>query len=233
MMVGGWHRVLVGLCAGVLLVAGGCRRGNEAAKPEATGVDAMAKSEGSRGPEGAVAVATFGGGCFWCTEAFFREVDGVLSVTSGYSGGTVADPTYEEVSTGTTGHAEAIQVRYDPKRVEYATLLEIFFKTHDPTTRDRQGADVGTQYRSVVFTHDAEQKRAAEDVKKALDASGAYDAPIVTEIVPFEAFYAAEGYHQDYYATNPSQGYCRAVIRPKLDKFRKVFKDRLKKDLAR
>jgi peptide-methionine (S)-S-oxide reductase len=192
-----------------------------------TGMAAKPRDIGD--PDGAYALATFGGGCFWCTEAVFQEVEGVLSVTSGYSGGTVPEPTYEQICTGTTGHAEAIQVRYDPSKVGYATLLEIFFGTHDPTTRDRQGADTGTQYRSVIFTHDDEQKRVAEEVKRALDASAAYDDdPIVTEIVPIEDFYAAEKYHQGYFAANPSQGYCRAVIRPKLDKFRKVFKDRLK-----
>jgi peptide-methionine (S)-S-oxide reductase len=180
-------------------------------------------------PDGRHAVATFGGGCFWCTEAVFRELDGVIAVTSGYAGGTTSDPTYEEVCTGTTGHAEVIQVRYDPSKVDYAKILEVFFATHDPTTLNRQGADTGTQYRSVVFAHDDEQRRVAEEVKRALDASGAYDAPVVTEIVPAGDFWPAEEYHQGYYAANPSQGYCRAVIRPKLEKFRKAFADRLKR----
>jgi peptide-methionine (S)-S-oxide reductase len=204
------------------LLASGCH-----ATPAETDMAKMRQDLGD--PDGRYALATFGGGCFWCTEAIFQEVEGVLSVRSGYSGGTVPDPTYEEVCRGTTGHAEAIQVRYDPARVDYASLLEIFFRTHDPTTKDRQGADVGTQYRSVVFAHDDEQRRVAEETKKALDASGAYDAPIVTEVVPYDRFYDAEDYHQGFFAANPSQGYCRAVIRPKLDKFRKVFQDRLKK----
>jgi len=183
----------------------------------------------SEPPSASTALATFGGGCFWCTEAVFQELDGVLSVESGYSGGTTKDPSYKEVCTGTTGHAEAVQVRYDPSKVTYAQILEVFFKTHDPTTLDRQGADVGTQYRSVIFTHTDEQKAVAEAVKRDLDASGAYDAPIVTQIVPFETFYPAEDYHQDFFANNPNQGYCRAVIQPKLEKFRKVFADRLKR----
>jgi peptide-methionine (S)-S-oxide reductase len=211
------------IAAPLYLVATACH----AFTPSETG---MAKNRQDIGdPDGAYALATFGGGCFWCTEAVFQEVEGVHSVKSGYSGGSVPNPTYEQVSGGTTGHAEAIQVRYDPSKVDYAVLLEIFFKTHDPTTLNRQGADVGTQYRSVIFTHDDEQKRVAEEVKKALQDSGAYDDPIVTEIVPIDVFYGAEEYHQGFFAANPSQGYCRAVIRPKLEKFRKVFKDRLKK----
>lgn len=182
----------------------------------------------SEPPSASTALATFGGGCFWCTEAVFQELEGVLSVESGYSGGETEDPTYKEVCSGATGHAEAVQVRYDPAKVTYAQILEVFFATHDPTTLDRQGADVGTQYRSVVFTHDDEQRKTAEAIKKELDASGAYDAPIVTRIVPFETWYPAEDHHQDFFANNPNQGYCRAVIQPKLEKFRKVFADRLK-----
>jgi peptide-methionine (S)-S-oxide reductase len=176
----------------------------------------------------ATAVATFGGGCFWCVEAVFSQIDGVASVVPGYSGGHVAHPSYEDVCTGTTGHAEAVQVRYDPARVPYEKLLEVFFATHDPTTLDRQGADVGTQYRSVIFFHDEAQRQTAEKVKAALDASGAYDAPIVTRIVPFDAFYEAEGYHHDYFERHPDRGYCRAVIAPKVEKFRKAFADLLR-----
>lgn len=175
-------------------------------------------------------VATFGGGCFWCTEAIFDRVDGVIAVTSGFAGGETEDPIYRDVITGTTGHAEVIQVRFDPKRVAYADLLEIFFKTHDPTTLNRQGADVGTQYRSAIFVHDAAQRETAQRILTALDDAGAYDDPIVTEIVELEVWFPAEGYHQDYFASNPSAGYCRVVIAPKLAKFRKVFADRLKKD---
>ena len=174
--------------------------------------------------------ATFGGGCFWCTEAIYERVEGVKSVVSGYSGGTVKNPTYEQVCTGTTGHAEVIQITYDPKVVTYDELLKIFFKTHDPTSLNKQGADIGTQYRSVIFYHNDEQKKKAEYYKTELDKSGAWDKPIVTQIVPFTNFYPAEDYHQDYFANNPNQGYCAYVIGPKVEKFEKVFKDKLKKE---
>ncbi len=180
-----------------------------------------------------LATATFGGGCFWCTEAVMEATHGVRSAVCGYSGGgslltyeTV--PTYETVVSGTTGHAEVVQVAYDPAEITYADLLEVFFRTHDPTTLNRQGADHGTQYRSVIFFHDKEQQQIAEEVKEALGTSGAYSGPIVTEIGPLTKFYAAEPYHQNYFARNPEQGYCRAVIAPKMAKFRKVFSDRLK-----
>lgn len=172
--------------------------------------------------------ATFGGGCFWCVEAIFEDVNGVASVVSGYSGGTVKAPTYEQVCAGTTGHAEACQISYDPAKVSYDELLEIFWKTHDPTTKDRQGNDVGPQYRSVIFYHDDEQKKLAEGYRKKLDEAGIYDAPIVTEIAPFDVFYAAEKYHQDYFEQNPDQAYCRFVIQPKVEKFRKIFREKLK-----
>lgn len=172
--------------------------------------------------------ATFGGGCFWCTEAIFLEVKGVKQVVSGYAGGSTKNPTYKEVCTGLTGHAEVIQITYDPKEIKFEQLLEIFFKTHDPTTLNRQGNDVGTQYRSVVFYHNEAQREAAVKIKQLLDASGAYSSPIVTEISPFKEFYAAEDYHQDYYSQNGNQPYCRFVIQPKLDKFKKVFADYLK-----
>jgi len=173
--------------------------------------------------------ATFGGGCFWCTEAVYERVKGVHHVMSGYAGGTVENPSYKQVCEGTTGHAEVIQISYDPKIVSYDDLLEIFFKTHDPTTLNRQGADVGTQYRSVIFYHNDEQKRKAEHYKTALDKSGAWENPVVTEISPLKNFYSAEDYHQDYYENNPNQGYCAFVIGPKIEKFEKVFKDKLKK----
>jgi peptide-methionine (S)-S-oxide reductase len=175
-------------------------------------------------------VATFGGGCFWCTEAVFLRLEGVFSVESGYSGGTTDRPTYRQVSDGDTGHAEVVQVRYDPKKVSYEELLEVFWKTHDPTTVDRQGADEGTQYRSVIFTHDAEQKRVAEELKASLEKEKVFPAPIVTQIVPFQRFWKAEDYHQNYFATNPTQPYCRAVVAKKVEKFEKIFKDRMKKD---
>jgi peptide-methionine (S)-S-oxide reductase len=181
--------------------------------------------------EATVEKATFGAGCFWCVEAVFEELDGVLSVESGYAGGHVPNPTYEQVCSGDTGHAEVCQIKYDPARISFDTLLEVFWKTHDPTTLNRQGPDSGTQYRSVIFYHSDGQREAAEKYKKLLDESGAYDDPIVTQIVPAETFYPAERYHQGYYGSNSNQSYCRLVIRPKLDKFRKVFKDKLKTDV--
>jgi peptide-methionine (S)-S-oxide reductase len=179
-------------------------------------------------PRATEQLATFGGGCFWCTEAVYLRLKGVLGVESGYSGGKTQNPTYSQVSDGDTGHAEVVQVRFDPAQITYEALLEVFFATHDPTTKNRQGADEGTQYRSLVLTHDVEQRRTAEAVKQRLDASKKFPAPIVTEIVPFERFWKAEAYHQDYFAQNPQQGYCRAVVSPKVQKFEKAFKDRLK-----
>ncbi len=171
---------------------------------------------------------TLGAGCFWCVEAVFTELKGVRSVTSGYMGGHVKHPSYREVCTGTTGHAEVAQLEYDPNEISYDEILEVFWQTHDPTTLNRQGADVGTQYRSAIFHHTEEQRRVAEEYKRKLDASGAFRGPIVTEIVPATVFYPAEDYHQDYYAQNGEQGYCQMVIHPKLDKFRKVFAEKLK-----
>ena len=173
-------------------------------------------------------LATFGGGCFWCTEAIFERVKGVQSVVSGYSGGHVKNPTYRQVTSGTTGHAEVVQISYDPAEVSYLELLEIFFKTHDPTTLNRQGADVGTQYRSIVLFHNEAQRALAMDVIKKLDQEEIWKDPIVTTVEPFEAFYNAEAYHQEYYENNPNVGYCRVVITPKLDKFEKLFRDKLK-----
>jgi peptide-methionine (S)-S-oxide reductase len=174
-------------------------------------------------------VATLGAGCFWCIEAVFQEVKGVKKVVSGYMGGHIDNPTYEQVCLGTTGHAEVAQITYDPSVVSFKDLLEVFWKTHDPTTLNRQGNDSGTQYRSSIFYHDDEQKSTAEEYKKRLDDSGAFKSPIVTEIVPLKKFYAAEDYHQNYFRMNPNQGYCRFVIGPKMDKFREAFKDKLQK----
>ncbi|HNV30650.1 MAG TPA: peptide-methionine (S)-S-oxide reductase MsrA [Cyclobacteriaceae bacterium] len=176
-----------------------------------------------------IEVATLGSGCFWCTEAFFLRVKGIESVVSGYSGGKVKNPTYREVCSGLTGHAEVIQVKFDPALISYSEVLEIFWNTHDPTTLNKQGADEGTQYRSVVFYHSDSQKQTAEDYKKQLDKSGVYKNPIVTEISPFTVFYPAEDYHQNYYALNPNQGYCQYVIRPKIEKFNKQYAAKLKK----
>lgn len=175
--------------------------------------------------------ATFANGCFWCTEAIFEQIDGVISAVSGYAGGHTENPTYKAVCSGETGHAECLQITYDPAKITFDELLEVFWETHDPTTLNRQGNDVGTQYRSGIFYHNAEQKEKAEKYKEALDKSGAFDRPIVTEIVPFTKFYPAENYHQEYFENNEKENpYCRAVIRPKVDKFRKVFKDKLKKN---
>ncbi|MBP7829983.1 MAG: peptide-methionine (S)-S-oxide reductase MsrA [Kiritimatiellae bacterium] len=166
----------------------------------------------------ALGVATFGGGCYWCVEAVFQQVDGIESVTSGFMGGRVKNPTYDQVCSGQTGHAEVIQVRYDPARVTYEQLLEWFWKSHDPTQLNRQGNDVGTQYRSVIFYHDEAQKQAAEASRAALDRSGTLARPVATEIAPASEFYAAPRYHQDYYRRNRSQPYCQFLIRPKLNK---------------
>jgi len=173
---------------------------------------------------------TFGTGCFWCTEAIFQDVDGVISVVSGYSGGNVANPTYEQIGTGATGHAECLNIIYDTTKVSYDELLEIFWQTHDPTTLNRQGNDVGPQYRSVIFYRNQQQKETAEKYKSELDKSGAFSNPIVTTLEPMSVFYKAENYHQNYYNQNGNQPYCQFVIKPKVEKFRKVFKDKLKKD---
>jgi peptide-methionine (S)-S-oxide reductase len=172
--------------------------------------------------------ATLAAGCFWCVEAVFQHLNGVTSVVSGYSGGDVADPTYSEVCAGTTGHAEACQVSFDPSVVSFAEVLEVFWKTHDPTTPNRQGNDVGTQYRSAIFFHGEEQRRVAEEYKRQLESAGTFGAPIVTEIAPFKNFYRAEAYHQNYFNDNGMQPYCLFVIRPKVDKFKKLFGEKLK-----
>ncbi|TAH19017.1 MAG: peptide-methionine (S)-S-oxide reductase [Cytophagales bacterium] len=173
--------------------------------------------------------ATFGAGCFWCVEAVFQRINGVEKIVSGYAGGKNKNPTYKEVCTGETGHAEVCQITYDPSKVTYDELLEVFWKTHDPTTLNRQGNDEGTQYRSVVFYHNDAQKQLAEKYKKELNEVKAYDKPIVTEISLLPEFYVAEDYHQNYYNENPNQGYCAFVIAPKVEKLRKVFKEKLKK----
>ena len=174
-------------------------------------------------------VATFGAGCFWCVEALFQTIEGVESVVSGYSGGDVVNPTYEEVCSGATGHAEVCQVTYDPSKVTYGELLKVFWQVHDPTTLNRQGADVGTQYRSVIFYHTEEQKRLAEASRKGLDESGTWKNPVVTEISPCKNFYPAEGYHQDYFKQNADKPYSAFVIKPKMQKFKTAFKDKVKR----
>jgi peptide-methionine (S)-S-oxide reductase len=172
--------------------------------------------------------ATFGQGCFWCSEAVFQNLKGVISVASGYSGGKSENPSYEDVCSGTTGHAEVIQVVFDPEIISYEELLKAFWNSHDPTTLNRQGNDIGTQYRSVIFYHDQHQKDLAESYKTALDLSGVFSKPVVTEISPFTHFYKAEDYHQQYYILHGQAPYCQFVIRPKLEKFQKVFSDKLK-----
>ena len=174
------------------------------------------------------ALATFGGGCFWCVEAVFLELKGVEKVVSGYAGGKIPNPTYEQICSGTTGHAEVIQITFDPAVISYDQLLTVFWHVHDPTTLNRQGADVGTQYRSTIMVHNEEQRSIAEASKAETDASGLWNDPIVTEIVPLDVFYPAESYHQDYYNRNPRQGYCSFVIAPKMQKFRKEFADWLR-----
>jgi peptide-methionine (S)-S-oxide reductase len=189
----------------------------ETEKPEA----------GSRADD--LEIITLGGGCFWCTEAVFSEVEGVSKVESGYSGGTLANPTYQEVCSGTTGHAEVVQVTFDPKTIPLQEILDIFFSIHDPTTPNRQGSDVGEQYRSIIFYRDEGQKKAAEEAIRAVNESKAFGSNhVVTQIVPFKAFYAAEDYHQEYFANNPRQPYCQIVIAPKVDKFRRHYQNKIR-----
>ncbi len=175
-----------------------------------------------------VEIATFGGGCFWCVEAIFERVEGVHKVESGYSGGNVANPDYKMVTSGKSGHAEVVQISFDPETVSFVDLLEIFFKTHDPTTLNRQGADVGTQYRSIVLFHNEQQKEIALKVIEQLGSEDLWKDPIVTTVEAFDAFYSAEAYHQEYFENNPNQGYCRLVINPKVEKFERIFTEKLK-----
>ena len=177
-----------------------------------------------------MSLATFGGGCFWCTQAVFQQLRGVHRVTCGYSGGNVDDPTYEDVCSGATGHAEVVQIQFDPAVISYNDLLQVFFQTHDPTTLNRQGNDIGTQYRSVVFWSNQQQRDAATRTIGQLESNAAFDGRIVTQVVPLDTFYAAEPCHQDYFAAHPTQSYCAAVIRPKIDKFRTKYADLLKND---
>lgn len=180
---------------------------------------------------GELEVATLAGGCFWCVEAIYEDVKGVVQAVSGYSGGHVKNPTYRQVSSGATGHAEAVNIYFDPRIIGFEDILTIFWRIHDPTTLNRQGADVGTQYRSAIFYHNAKQKEIAEKSRAEIEKEGLYPDPVVTEITPYTDFYSAEDYHQEYYRLNPNQGYCRLVIDPKVQKFRRHFKDMLKKDL--
>jgi peptide-methionine (S)-S-oxide reductase len=188
----------------------------------------LVDDERSGNPSHTTEVATLGGGCFWCLEAVFEELRGVKRVQSGYSGGFVPNPTYQQVCTGTTGHAEVVQVTFDPMVVSFKEILEVYFSVHDPTTLNRQGADVGTQYRSAIFYHTPEQKRVAEEVIAGLEEAGVWEDPIVTEVTPSRAFYGAEDYHQEYFRRNQGQPYCQVVIAPKVAKFRKQHLERLK-----
>lgn len=198
---------------------------------KSTSTDKIKKDNTTMTTQANTAIATFANGCFWCTEAIFEELDGVISAVSGYTGGQTKNPTYKEVCSGETGHAECLQITYDTTKITFDELLEVFWQTHDPTTLNRQGADVGTQYRSGIFYHNARQKEIAEKYKTELDKSGAFNKPIVTEITPFTAFYPAEDYHQQYYELNGNTNpYCKIVIQPKLEKFRKVFKEKLIKN---
>ncbi len=172
--------------------------------------------------------ATFGNGCFWCTEAIFQELKGVKSVTSGYTGGRVQNPTYEQICRGDTGHAEAVRIAFDPEVISYPELLEVFWRTHDPTTLNRQGRDTGTQYRSAIFFHSPRQRELAEKYKAKIDEAKVYDKPVVTEIVAAGEFFPAEAYHQNFFVSNPKNGYCRSIIQPKMEKLKKVFPDKVK-----
>ena len=180
----------------------------------------MSEGQSQNDPASGNEVATLGGGCFWCLEAIFSEIEGIEKVVSGYSGGTVINPSYEEVCTGSTGHAEVVQLTFDPQEISFEQILQIFFAIHDPTTPNRQGADVGSQYRSAIFYHNEEQRNIAEQVIRELDSANVWDNPIVTEVTPFQGFYPAEDYHQKYYNRNPEQPYCQVVIAPKLAKLR-------------
>ncbi len=173
--------------------------------------------------------ATLGGGCFWCTEAVYKEIKGVTDVVPGYSGGSIKNPAYREVCTGRTGHAEVVQITYDPEVVSYKEILDVFFMTHDPTTLNRQGNDVGTQYRSVIFYHNEEQKETAEELIRLFNKENTFNNPVVTEIVPFETFYKAEDYHKDYFEKNPDQPYCQFIVAPKVDKFKGMFRNKIKR----
>ena len=219
-------RIVRNLGLVVLLAGAACTSCGRQKREEAVQMQKSSKPAPQGSPQ--VEVATLGAGCFWCVEAVYQELDGVLSVESGYSGGAVANPSYQQVVSGATGHAEVCQIRFDPAKCSYEDVLKVFWQIHDPTTLNRQGNDVGTQYRSAIYYHDERQKIMAEQSKSALDAANVWPNPIVTELTPFAEFFKADDNHQNYYRRNPSQPYCTAVVRPKLEKFRKVFKDQLK-----
>jgi peptide-methionine (S)-S-oxide reductase len=225
-----WYRIILG--ALVLITAGlsvlHFLPGNVHPNPQIPAPDSEDSASAVPAREVVSELATFGSGCFWCSEAVFLQLKGVEKVVSGYSGGTVPNPTYQQVCTGKTGHAEVIQVSFDPKILSYPELLEVFWQTHDPTTPNRQGNDVGPQYRSVIFYHSERQHELAERYRLKIDEAKVFKSQIVTEIVPFSAFYAAENYHQNYYANHARQPYCQLMIGPKLAKLKSLFQDRLK-----
>ncbi len=209
-------------------VLAGCGQSSE--KPKENLEKTKTNNKVSMSENAKIETATLAGGCFWCTEAIYQQLEGVITVESGYIDGKVKNPTYKEVCSGLTGHAEGIEIKYDANKISFTELLQVFFKTHDPTTLNRQGADEGTQYRSGVYYHNDEQKQIAENVIADLDAAGAFNAKIVTEVKPYSIFYKAEDYHQNYYNENKSKNqYCSLVIVPKIEKFQKVFADKLKK----
>ena len=233
------NRLIQLVCCFLLLVPqlgcgqdGTTQEKNDNAAPQETAKKSDEKTKKTDGvkKDKKMEIATFGAGCFWCVEAVFLELKGVKSVKSGYMGGHTLNPTYKQICTGQTGHAEVIQIEFDPDVVSFDVLLQVLWKTHDPTTLNRQGNDVGTQYRSAVFFHNDSQKEKAIEYKKKLNEVGAFSNPIVTEVTKASTFYVAEDYHQNYFANNPNQPYCRALIPPKLEKLRKVFGDKLKTD---
>ena len=215
-----YSRVLTTICSALIIAL--------ALIPGSVRAEDSKSNGGKMTTTGKLQTATFGGGCFWCIEAIFQRVRGVDKVVSGYAGGTLANPTYEQVSSGETGHAEVIQLTFDPAQVSFATLLEIFFHLHDPTTLNRQGSDAGTQYRSAIFYHDEEQKKVAAEVIKKIEADKLWNKPIVTELTPFNKFYTAEEYHQNYFNDHKTQQYCSIVIAPKVQKLYHEFADKLK-----
>jgi peptide-methionine (S)-S-oxide reductase len=219
------HLLATGLCSSLIVLLGACAPGNGSRSSDAVGEEPMPEPETPATPDtssetggSSTEVATFGAGCYWCVEAVLEQIDGVQDVTSGFMGGDVPNPSYRDVCTGRTGHAEVVQVTFDPDVLPYEELLDWFWRLHDPTTLNRQGADVGTQYRSAIFYHSEAQREAAEKSKREADASGVFSDPIVTEITAAGPYYQADEYHQDYYRQNKEQGYCRVVIRPKLEK---------------
>lgn len=221
-------RAILSVCAASVLLLAGCAT-NRQPEDQFAIEETQNVSAKSNSSQSSTELATFGAGCFWCVEACFQQLAGVLSVESGYAGGHVPNPTYLEVCSKTTGHAEVCQIKFDPSKIAYEELLEVFWKVHDPTTPNRQGPDVGPQYRSVIFYHNDQQRALADKYKSELNAAGAYENPVVTEISPFTNFYKAEEEHQNFYRLNPNHGYCRVMVRPKVDKVRAVFASKLKK----